>query len=160
MSYVLTSSSGLVFAFWFFLGMSAAIAFAIYGLLSWPSVRRREIGLGVVRKTVAIPVASLIGIVIFTAIYLSSLAGFHTVTVDDDDVRLDYAIPPLSVSVRYAEIGDVIRMPAYKSLWRLEIYTLTGNSFESAPGSQRYIKAAAEEIQKRRGIVAAAASPR
>lgn len=150
MSYVLTSSSGLIFAFWFFLGISAAIAFVIYGLLSWPSVRRREIALGVVRKAVAIPIACLIGIVIFTAIYLSSLAGFHTVTVGDDDVRLDYAIPPLSVSMRYAEIGDVIRTPAYKSLWRLEIYTLTGNRFQSAPGSYREIKAAVEDLDLRR----------
>ena len=85
MSYVLTSSSGLVFAFWFFLGMSAAIAFIIYSLLSWPSARRREL----------------------------------------------------------------VRAPAYKSLWRLEIYTLTGNRFQSAPGSYREIKAAVEDLELR-----------
>jgi hypothetical protein len=150
MSYVLTSSSGLVFAFWFFLGMSATIAFVIYGLLSWPSVRRRELGLGVVRKAVAIPVALLVWFVIFTAIYLSSLAGFHTVTLDDDSARLDYAIPPSSVRMRYADIGDIIRTPAYKSLWRLQIYTLTGDRFQSAPGSYREIKTAAEDLERRR----------
>src|SRR5262245_28096872 len=149
MAYALASASGLMFGFWFFLVLSAAIAFIIYGLLSWPSVRRRELGLGVVRKMIAIPLACLIGVVIFAAIFLSSLAGFHTVTVGNDDITLAYAIPPLSVSVRYADIGDVIREPAYKSRWRLQIYTTTGSRFESAPGSYRPVKDAAEEIGRR-----------
>lgn len=93
MSYDLASASGLMVGFWFFLCLSAAIAFMIYALMSWPSVRRRELGLGVVRKTVAVPLALLIGVVIFAAIYLSSLAGFHSVTVGDDDVKLAYAVP-------------------------------------------------------------------
>jgi hypothetical protein len=150
MSYALASASGLMFGFWFFLILSAAIAFIIYGLLSWPSVRRHELGLGIVRKAIAIPMASLIGVVIFAAIFLSSLAGFHTVTIGNDDVTLAYAVPPLSVSMRYAEIGDVIRMPAYKSRWRLVVYTATGQKFESAPGSYRPVKEAAEEISRRR----------
>jgi hypothetical protein len=150
MSYDLASASGLMVGFWFFLCLSAAIAFMIYALMSWPSVRRRELGLGVVRKTVAVPLALLIGVVIFSAIYLSSLAGFHSVTVGDDDVKLAYAVPSLSVNMRYAEIGDVIRRPAYKSQWRLEVYTTTGQKFESAPGSYRPVKEAAEEISRRR----------
>ena len=150
MSYTLASASGLMFGFWFFLILSAAIAFIIYGLLSWPSVRRRELGLGVVRKAIAIPLASLIGFVTFAAIFLSSLSGFHTVTIGNDDITLAYAVPPLSVSMNYAEIGDVIREPAYKSLWRLQIYTTTGSRFESAPGSYRPVKEAAEEISRRR----------
>jgi hypothetical protein len=150
MSYALASASGLMFGFWFFLVLSAAIAFMIYGLLSWPSVRRSELGLGVVRKAIAIPLAALSGVVIFAAIYLSSLAGFHNVTVGSDGVTLVYAIPPLSVNVHYAEIGDVLRRPAYKSQWRLEVYTMTGQTFESAPGSYRPVKEAAEEIERRR----------
>ena len=136
--------------FWFFLILSAAIAFMIFALLTKPSVRRRELGLRTIRKALAIPMAIVIWIVIFSSIYFSSLAGFHTVTVGNDDIRLEYVIPPLSVSMRYAEIGDVMRRPAYKSRWRLEIYTPTGNKFESAPGSYREIKAAAEDLELRR----------
>lgn len=149
-AYVLTSASGLAFGFWFFLVLSAAIAFMIFALLTTATVRRRELGLGTVRKAIAAPVAGLIWIVLFSAIFLSSLAGFHTVTVSENDIRFEYAIPPWSVALRYAEIGDVIRQPAHKSLWRLEVYTTTGQKFESAPGSYRPIKAAAEEIDRRR----------
>ena len=150
MSYALTSASGLIFGFWFFLILSAVIAFIIYGLLSGPSARRRELRLGVVRTALAIPLAFLIGLVIFATIFLSSLAGFHTVTIGTDDITLAYAVPPLAVSMRYAEIGDVIRTPSYKSRWRLEIYTTTGQKFESAAGSYRPVKEAAEEISRRR----------
>src|SRR4026208_2248505 len=150
MSYVLTSPSGLIFGFWFFLLLSAAIAFMIFALLAWPSARRAELRLGVIRKSGALPLAIRMWIVIFSAIYFSALAGFHTVTVGNDDIRLEYAIPRVSVSMRYAEIGDVVRRPAYKSRWRLEIYTPTGNKFESAPGSYREIKAAAEDLELRR----------
>lgn len=156
MSYELASPSGLMVGFWFFLILSAAIAFMIFALLTKPTVRRRELALGTVRKAIAVPLAFLIWSVIFSAIYFSSLAGFHTVTVGNDDIRLEYAIPPSFVSMRYAEVGDVIRRPAYKSLWRLEIYTPTGNRFESAPGSYREIKAAAEDLElrlKRAGAV-------
>jgi len=72
------------------------------------------------------------------------------VTVGNDHLELEYAVPPVSVSMRYVEIGDVIRRPAYKSLWQLEVYTTTGQKFESAPGSYRPVKEAAEEIERRR----------
>lgn len=150
MSYALASSSGLMVGFWFFLLLSTAIALIIFALLTRPSVRRRELGPGTVRKAIAIPLAILIGVVIFSAIYLSSLAGFHAVTLGTDDVRLDYAIPPVSVSMRYADIGDVRPTPAYKSQWRLEIYTATGRTFASVAGSYRPVKDAADEISRRR----------
>lgn len=149
-SYVLASASGLTVGFYFFLVMSAAIAVMIYVLLTQPSVRRSQLGLPTVRKAVAAPFAFLVWIVVFSAIYFSSLAGFHTVTVGSDDIRVEYGIPRRSVGLRYSEIGDVIRRPAYKLLWRLEIYTLKGSRFESAPGSYRHIKEAAEDIERRR----------
>lgn len=149
-AYAVASASGLAFGFYFFLAMSAAIAAMIYALLTIPSLRRTEIGLPVVRKVVAAPFAFLIWVVLFATIYLTSLAGFHTVAVNDAGVRFDYVVPNRSISLGYAEIGDVIRRPAYRSLWRLQIYTVTGNKFESAPGSYRPIKQAAEEIDRHR----------
>jgi hypothetical protein len=149
-SYTLASASGLTFAFYFFLALSAAIALMIYALLTTRSVRRAELGLPTVRKTIAVPFALLIGIAVFSAIYLGSLAGFHTITVGDTDVRMEYAVTRRSVALQYVEIGDVIRRPAYRMQWRLEIYTITGGKFESAPGSYRATKEAAEDIERRR----------
>jgi hypothetical protein len=158
MSYVLTSPSGLIVGFCFFLVLSAAIAFTIYGLMTFPSARRTELGLGTVRKSIAAPVALAIWLALFSMIYFSSLAGFHTVTVDEEAIRLEYEFPPSSVTLQYADIGDVSRRPAFKLQWRLEITTPAGRTFESAPGSGRLIKAAAEEIQKRRGNVGRASA--
>jgi hypothetical protein len=149
-SYALASASGLTFAFYFFLAISAAIAVMIYALLTTQSARRRALGLPTVRKIIAAPLALLVGLVVFSGIYLSSLAGFHTVTVGDGDIRMEYAVPHLSLAVRYDEIGDVIRQPAYRMQWRLSIYTLTGSKFESAPSSYRATKEAAEDIERRR----------
>jgi hypothetical protein len=160
MSYVLTSPSGLIVGFCFFLLLSAGIAFMIYGLMTFPSARRAELGLGTIRKSIAGPVAFAIWLALFSMIYVTSLAGFHTVIVDEEVIRLEYEFPPSLVTLQYADIGDVSRRPAFKLQWRLEITTSAGRTFESAPGSQRFIKAAAEEIQRRRGSVAAAASPR
>lgn len=150
MSYVLTSPSGLIVGFGFFLGISAAIAFMIFALMTWPSVRRRELGLGTIRKSIAAPIAFVIWVALFSMIYFGSLAGFHTVTVDDDEMRLEYPVLPSSVTLRYTNIGDVTRRPAYKLQWRLEISTSDGRTFASAPGSRRVITQAAEEIERRR----------
>jgi hypothetical protein len=149
-SYALASASGLTFAFYFFLVISAALALMIYALMTVRSVRRTELGLPTIRKIVAAAIAFLVWIVVFSAIYLGSLAGFHTVTVGDGDIRMEYAVPHRSAAVRYDEIGDVIRQPAYRMQWRLSIYTLTGSKFESAPGSYRSVKEAAEDIERRR----------
>ena len=149
-SYALASASGLTFAFWFFLALSGAIAGMIYALMTSPSQRRREIGLGTVRKILAAPIALLIWAVIFAGVYLSSLAGFHTVRVDSAALRLAYAVPSWEITVPYSDIGDVFRHPAFKTRWRLEIYTRTGNRFASAPGSYAAVKQAAEAIEARR----------
>ena len=150
MTYTLASASGLAFGFYAFLAISAAIAFAIYVLLTKASVRRPDWGLPTVRKLVAAPFAVLVWITLFSALYLSSLAGFHTVTVGELDIRMEYAVPRGTAALRYAEIGDVIRRPAYKMQWRLEIYTTTGNRFESAAGSYAAIKEAAAAVERRR----------
>jgi hypothetical protein len=150
-SYVLASASGLTFAFAFFLLLSAVIAFGIYALMTRPSVRRREIGLGTVRRSIATPVAFVIWVVVFSGIYFSSLAGFHTVVVSDEALRIEYAVPSRSVAVTYADVVEVTRQPAYKSLWRLEITTQHGRTYESAPGSSIRIKEAVEDIRRRRG---------
>ena len=149
-SYALASASGLTFAFYFFLAISAAIAVGVYVLLTVPSLRRAELGLATTRKVVAAPFAFLVWIVVFSAIYLSSLAGFHALTVGDSVVRLGYAVPRRSVALRYDEIGDVIRQPAYRMQWRLSIYTNTGSKFEGAPASYQAAKEAAEDIERRR----------
>jgi hypothetical protein len=151
-SYELASRSGLMAASGFFLILSAFIAMAIYVLLTRPSARTRALGIGTVGKAVAIPLAMLIWIVVFSAIYMSSLAGFHTIAVGDDEVRLEYAIPPMSVALRFGEVGDVLRHPAYKSQWRLELYTSSGARYQSAAGSYPQIKKAADEIARRQNL--------
>ena len=149
-SYVLASASGLAFGFAFFLLLSAAIAFMIYALMTQRSVRRSQMGLGTVRKSIAVPLAFTIGTAIFAAIYFSSLAGFHTVLVGEENIRIEYVVPSRSIPVPYGELVEVRRRPAYKSLWRLQISTRDGRSFESAPGSSKGIKDAVEDIERRR----------
>jgi hypothetical protein len=148
-TYELASRSGLLVGFSFFLLLSGGIAFAIYALLTWPSSRRAGLGLGTVRTSIAVPVALIIWIAIFSTIYVSSLAGFQAVTVGDNDIRIDYAIPPSSLSLRYPDIRDVVRRPAQRLQWRLVISTSSGAALESVPGSQRQIAEAAEGIRRR-----------
>ena len=71
-------------------------------------------------------------------------------TVHEDRIDVEYAVPPRSVALPLVEIGDVIRRPAFRALWRLEIYTVNGSRFASAPGSYRSIRDAALEIERRR----------
>jgi hypothetical protein len=149
-AYALASASGLTFAFYFFLAFSAFVGLAVYVLLTQPSSRRSQLGLATVRTSIALPVALLVWLVVFTGIYLSSLAGFHQVILDGDGVHLEYAVPRRSLMVRYADIGDVLRRPTYRQLWHLEIYTRTGTRFQSTPGRYAEVKAAAEDLDGRR----------
>jgi hypothetical protein len=149
-AYALASASGLTFAFYFFLTISTAIGWMIYALLTMSTARRVQLAIPTVSKRLAAFLAVVVTIALFSTIYMSSLAGFHTVVAGTDRLQLDYAVPNRSIGLRYDELGDVIRRPAFKSRWRLEIYTRTGNKFQSAPGSYQYVKAAAEEIERRR----------
>jgi hypothetical protein len=148
-SYALASASGLTFAAYFFLSLSGAIAAAIYVLLTRVSARRAHFATWTVRKAVAAPLALLICVLLFATIYFSSLAGFHTLSVGEAGILMDYAVPRRRVALGYDEIGDVMRRPAFRMQWRLEIYTLAGLRFESAPGSYRSVREAAQEIQRR-----------
>jgi hypothetical protein len=78
-AYALASASGLTFAFYFFLALSGIVGLAVYVLLTQPSSRRSHLGLATVRKPIALPVALLVWLVVFSGIYLSSLAGFSRV---------------------------------------------------------------------------------
>jgi hypothetical protein len=149
-TYELASRSGLLVGFSFFLLLSGCIAFAMYALMTWPSARRTELGLGTIRKSVAAPIALVIWIAIFSMIYFSSLDGFYSVTVGDNDIRIDYVVPPSSVPLRYSDIREVARRPAHRLQWRLVISMSSGATLESAAGSQRLITEAAEEIERRR----------
>ena len=150
MRYELASPGGLTFGFYFFLALTGAIALMIYALMTRPTVRRAELGIGIVKNTIAVPFAGLLWFVLFAAIYLVSLSGFHTVTVREDRIDVEYAIPSTSISLPLSEIGDVLRRPAYRTLWQLEIYMLTGRQFKSTPGSYRSIREAAQDIERRR----------
>lgn len=147
---MLASASGLNFAFVFFLALSAVFSLAVFALLTRPSSRRTDFGFATVRTSIALPVALLVWLVVFAGIYLSSLAGFHQVSLDADGIHLAYTTPPRSVMVGYADVSDVTRRPAYRQQWYLEIYTRAGTRFQSAPGSHAAIKAAGEEIDRRR----------
>ena len=147
-AFTVASAGGLVFAFYFFLVFAAALGLMIYVLLTAKTARRTEIGLPTVRKPYAAGFATIAAAVLFAMIYVESLMGFHTIVVGDTGVRCDYAVPHRSIALTFDEVGDVIRRPAFKSRWRLEIYTVTGTRFASAPGSYRQVKEAAEEMDR------------
>jgi hypothetical protein len=149
---VLASTSGLTFALVFFLALSSAIAFIVYGLLTQPSARRAELGLGMARKTGAASIGAVCGGLVFLGVYVSSLAGFHSVIVDDDRIQLESVVPPRSVVLTLQQIATVSRRPAYKMRWRLEICTDDGQRFESAPGASAAVRDAVVEIERRRGV--------
>jgi heme A synthase len=144
----LVSASGLTFAIYFFLAMSLAIAVMIYALLTSAALRRSEFSRWTMRKPLAAAFAALMFVVVFGGIDLSSFAGFQRVTITETGLRLHYVVLNASAELGSAEIGDVIRRPAFKTRWRLEIYTTTGNKYESAPGSYADVKAAWEAILK------------
>jgi hypothetical protein len=73
---------------------------------------------------------------------LATLSGFHTLTVEANAVRLDYAEPRRSVMLPRGDIRLVAAKPAYKSQWQLEITTSTGR-YSSAVGSSDAVKDAA-----------------
>lgn len=141
----------MIFAFWFFLLLSGFIGFAIYVLLTVDTAQRRAIGLPTVGKPIGLAIGLLAWIAVFLLIYVGSLAGYRTVVVGNDGIRLEYVIPARSVSLSYADLREVTSRPAYKSLWRMDVSTTSGDSFHSAPGSKRTIKAAVDEIVRRRG---------
>jgi hypothetical protein len=148
-TYVLASASGLVFGFWFFMAIAAAIAIMIYVLLTNLSARRPEFRQWAVKKPAGAAFAMLVFVVLATAMFLGSVAGFQRVSIDETGVRMQYLIPDAAVELRYHEIAEIMRRPASKSQWRLEIYTVTGNGYESVPGPYAEVKSAADEIQRR-----------
>ena len=149
-TYVLASASGLTGAFVFFLVLTSVIAAAIYALLTNPKLRHSAYRSWSASTPVAAGLASLVWVTVFTAIYLTSLAGFHTIALETDGVTLKYAVPAVTVRLRHTEIGDVMRQPAHRMQWRLVIYTNIGNRFESAAGSYEAVKTAWEDLERRR----------
>ena len=152
-TYVLASASGLTFAFAFFLALSVAIAFMVYKLLTQAPPRRGELGRGTVGKSAAASIGTLCGALVFLGIYFSSLTGFHSVIVDDDQIQLESIVPPRSIVLTLQHVATVSRRPAFKTRWRLEICTDDGQRFESAPGASAAVRDAIVEIERRRGVV-------
>lgn len=147
--YVLASASGLRAGLGFAVALAAAIAASVYLLLTKPRFRRHELGPGAVRRPMALVVASVLALPVVAAIYWTSIAGFHRVTLGGRDLRLGYVLPERSVIVPYNQVVRVVRRPAYKSLWRLQVYTVDGRTLQSTRGAESAVVTAATALEQR-----------
>lgn len=80
--------------------------------------------------------------ILFGWIYLSSLAGFHTVELREAGVSLRFALPSTRLDLPWSEVGEVRREPSFRGQWRLVFYRPHGARLASAHGSYRAVKRA------------------
>ena len=74
----------------------------------------------------------LVAIMIFSAIYLTSLAGFYWMELREDRLLLHYILPDRTIVLPRKEMAEAVRVPTYKGQWRLNVYTPSGQEYASA----------------------------
>lgn len=138
----IANPSDLVFGFWFFLGIAAVVGFGVTYLIWTTPQRFPALRFPRLHRTVAIVLGGGLSVVLFGWIYLSSLAGFHTVELREEGVNLHFALPSMRVDLPWTEIGEVRREPSFRGRWRLVFYRPHGARLASANGSYREVKRA------------------
>jgi len=138
----IASPSGLVFGFWFFLGITAVVGFSVTYLIWTAPHRFPAVRLPRLHRTIAIVLGGGLFVILFGWIYLSSLAGFHAVELREDGVTLRFVVPSTRVDLPWTEIGEVRREPSFRGHWRLVFYRPHGARLASANGSYREVKRA------------------
>ena len=141
------SASGITFAFYFFLLIGLLIGVAVYWLLGHPESRKERFRTW---PSASRPAAALMGagvaLLVILGVYFSILAGFHRLEVRDDELRVVYILPQRTEVFRRAEIAEVRRMPGYRGMWRLELYTPAGRRVRSAQGGYATVRKACERV--------------
>jgi amino acid transporter len=146
-AYEFGSISGSTFAVYFFAFIAAVIGFAAYRLslhmfgsrLS-PHTRKSLTHLATAM------VGFLVFVVLFSAIYFSSLDGFYRAEMRGDQLVLHYILPERIIVLRLTDIGEVTRMPTFKGRWRLLVYGSTGQVYESANASYQDVRRAWRDL--------------
>jgi hypothetical protein len=79
------------------------------------------------------PMPGLIGLGRDLILFASSRAAvFAASTVAKPPSRLEYILPKRNLTLKRSIIAEVRRIPSYKRLWQLVLYTPTGAEFTSA----------------------------
>ena len=136
------STSGSVFAFYFFLLLALFIGFGVYRLLQEPRLKR------LLRPSMprwqGVVIGAGVAIVVFLGIYFSALDGFYRLEVQQngEEIRLDYILPQRTLIFKRSDIAEARRLPSYKSLWQLVLYTPSGAQFTSARGGYADVRKA------------------
>jgi hypothetical protein len=138
--YELGSPSGATVAFVVFLILSLAISMALYVEL----VRRSERhSLFQTMSGIQVPFAALLStgvfVLLFGALFATTLEGFYKVELLDDEVRLHYLFPAHTVSVSRLELSGAERVPSHKGRWHLRLRTQQGEMYESALANDRAV---------------------
>jgi hypothetical protein len=122
------------------LGVVAAVALRTIGQTTNRKRRQRH------QTWAAIGVA-----VPLVLIYVGAFRGFHEIVVTDAGrLSLRYLVPFENVELFETEVTRARPEPWYRGQWRLEITTVSGRTYESAPSTRAAIQAAAARLEARR----------
>ena len=89
-------------------------------------------------------VGGLVGLMMFSAVYLSSLAGFYQMELRDNHLLLHYILPDRTVVLSREEMAEAVRVPTFKGQWRLIVYTPSGQEYASAQANYASVRKAWE----------------
>ena len=145
--YEFGSISGTTFAFYFFGFIAAVIGFAVYRLaLHMFGPRHSPHTRKSLTHLATAVVGFLVFVIVFSAIYFSSLDGFYRAEMRGDELFLHYILPERIIVLRLADVGEVTRMPTFKGRWRLLVYRSTGQVYESANASYQDVRRAWRDL--------------
>ena len=141
------STSGSIFAFYFFLTISIVLGVGVYQILVKLGAKKFP-AFGKTRPAVAIGISAMLALLIFAFVYFSMLYGFYELKISDQKIYLTYILPRHTLVFQKSELSEALRSPAYRGQWHLTIYSKSGRPYRSVASSYRSVLESAEQVQK------------
>jgi hypothetical protein len=92
-------------------------------------------------------IAGSVGLSLFLWIYLTAINGFYAVDVDGQTMRLHYALPSRTHTLRNKDIAKIESAYDFKMVWRLRLETHDGTRYESAEDSRSNVDAVRDHLR-------------
>ena len=99
-------------------------------------------------RRMSVLLGTVIGLGIFSALYLTSLSGFSHLDLEGGQVTIHYILPERTTVLAFGDVINVQEEPAYKGRWRLVLSTETSRTYESALASRTEVHTAGDFLRQ------------
>ena len=91
-----------------------------------------------------------LALLVFSEVYFSSHDGSYMLDMrDNGEILLNYVMPERTLVFKQGEIVEIRRLPTYKGLWQIILYTSSGEPYRSARATYSDVRKASQFIETR-----------